>query len=320
MCVTLFFDMRSYKIESYVPEANFLSGKDARFCRAAFEDCFVIDVHNNLNIIASCRGDRNITFSLSDAAELLTLFNGEKEFLILPASEGTFLVYPAWRHLKLALVFFFKEDAKTIENAYQTAQRYAFSTVFNLDETGKEINQRLSLEAKLCALRFYTNRLFGVERETNITAQILMIANLMGCQLHEMSVSCVNITLNDRDTERLSAYLCCLFMTMRRYNGKILAGESIEKNTAFSTHVPQEYGIRIQQSVKERIRTASVFDPVKTQDVARFSNHPAFAGYEIEETREGMHLHLPLRKISSFSSFVSHGREQEFTLTLFPIG
>ena len=163
--------MRSYKIESYVPEATFFSGKDARFCRAAFEDCFVLDLHNGPAIIASCRGTEQIETSMADTAALLTLFDGKNEFLILPSSRGTLLVYPAWPRLELALAFLLKEGVEEVEKSYQNAERYAFSQIFERDGN-TEINQRLSLEAKLCALRFYTNRLFGVERETNITAQI----------------------------------------------------------------------------------------------------------------------------------------------------
>ena len=48
-------DMRSYKIESYVPEENFFCGKDARFWSAAFENCFVVDVADKYRILSSIR-------------------------------------------------------------------------------------------------------------------------------------------------------------------------------------------------------------------------------------------------------------------------
>ena len=219
-CVTLFFDMRSYKIESYVPEETFLAGKDARFCRAAFEDCFVVDLHNGPNIITSCRGTEQIETSMADTAALLTLFDGKNEFLILPSSQGTLLVYPAWPQLELALVFLLKERAENIEKAYQNAKRYAFSSVFNTQEE-REKSPFEELETKLRTLEFYMHRLFGANRETNVTAQILMIANLVGCRLHETTVSRVNVTLDEREMERLGAYLFCTFMTMRRYNGRV---------------------------------------------------------------------------------------------------
>jgi len=310
--------MRSYKIESYVPEETFLAGKDARFCRAAFEDCFVVDLHNGPNIITSCRGTEQIETSMADTAALLTLFDGKNEFLILPSSQGTLLVYPAWPQLELALVFLLKERAEDIEKAYQNAKRYAFSSVFNTQEE-REKSPFEELETKLRILEFYMHRLFGANRETNVTAQILMIANLVGCRLHETTVSRVNVTLDEREMERLGAYLFCTFMTMRRYNGRVSTTEETGDNTSFFTHEAQEYGIRIQQSVKEMISKSTAHDLPPKSDIATFATHPAFEGYKIEETDGAIRLHLPIKQKELLSSVLSRGREQEITLTLFPI-
>jgi hypothetical protein len=310
--------MRSYKIESYVPEATFLSGKDARFCRAAFEDCFVLDLHNGPAIIASCRGTEQIETSMADTAALLTLFDGKNEFLILPSSQGTLLIYPAWPHFDLALAFLLKEDVTEVEKAYQNAKRYAFSIIFDSANQSK-INQRLNLEEKLCVLDFYAKRLFGDKRETNVTAQILMLANLVGCRLHTMSVSRVSANLDERETERMNAYLCCLFMTMRRCDGKVFAGEITDENTSFSTHVVQEYGIYIKQCIRERAQKFPLLNMPMSTNVAHFFTHPVFADYQMEETEAGLCLHLPLNKTTQLSSFTVHSREQEIVLTLFPI-
>lgn len=140
--------MRSYKIESYVPEENFLRGKDARFCRAAFEDCFVVDVHKGIRVIASTRGEKNLEVSMADAANLLTQEKGKKEILILPSSRGTLLFYPAWQSLGLALAFLLKEPPEEVEKSYQNAKRYALSMIFDAD-TDTENNQQVGLETKL---------------------------------------------------------------------------------------------------------------------------------------------------------------------------
>lgn len=323
-CAALFFDMRSYKIKSYVPEKTFLSGKDARFCRAAFENCFVVDIYNNERIIAAGSKGELIgqslakAFSLSHTASLLNLFNGSNEFLTLPSCEGTLLVYPAWHCLGLALVFHLKECAENVEKAYQNAKRYAFSMLFD-SEAETKTNQRLNLELKLCTLEFYISRLFGDKRETNVTAQILMIANLVGCRLHEMSVAGVNATFDEQEIERLGAYLCCVFMTMRRYNGKISTTTETEENAAFLTHAPQEYGIRIQQSVRERVTKFTAFDLPAQSDIEHFATHPAFLSYKIEETDGVLRLHLPIKQRALLSSVATRGRETELTLTLFPL-
>ena len=306
--------MRSYKIESYVPEENFLSGKDARFCRTAFENAFVIDVSKG-TVIASTKKEHEIELSMSDVAELLTLFEGDKEFLTLPHAHGTLLVYPAWRHIGLCLGFLFRESAEEIEKALKNAQRYAFSTVFDDDN----INQQLSLKFKLCVLQFYIEHLFGAKRETNATAQILMLANLLGCRLHEMSVSRVNVTLDERELEKLSAFLACAVMTMRRYNGRISASDESPENTRFLTHVPQEYGICIQQNVKERIIRHSPFDVSSQTDVAVFATHPAFADYRIEDVDRTIRMHLPIKQKVLLSSLSTPKSERELVLMLFPL-
>ena len=316
--------MRSYKIESYVPENSFLSGKDARFCCAAFEDCFTVDARNHFGIIAACRkGDfvgkslaDAFSLSLSDVANLLHLFEGDGEFLALPCPNGTLLVYPAWPRLGLALAFLLTEGIGEVEKSYQNAKRYAFSTVFEADGNA-EINQRLNLEAKLCILNFYRDRLFGDKRETNVMAQILMIANLVGCRLHEVSVSRINVKLDELETERLGAYLCCVFMTMRRYNGKISTSAETDENTSILTHVPQEYCIRIQQSVRQRHTRPTAFDLPTRSDIACFANHPAFADYKTEESDNSVCMHFPIKQKTHLSAYTTLGREQEITLTLF---
>jgi len=302
-----------------VPEESFLLGKDARFCRAAFEDCFVVDIHNKPNVIASCRGNNSIETSMADAAALLNLFDGSNEFLMLPTRGGTLLVYPAWPHLKLALAFLLKETAEGVEKAYQNAKRYAFSAVFDA-ESNKENTPRLTLETKLCVLRFYMRNLFGDKRQANVSAHILMLANLVGCRLHEMSVSRVNVDLDEREMERLTAYLCCILMTMRRYNGVVSASAEGDENPLNLTNVEQEYGICIAQGVHQRDTNATSFElPLRT-DIASFATHPAFADYTIEECDGALCLHISLHQKALLSSIISvRDAQKELTVTLFPL-
>ena len=317
-CATSFFDMRSYKIESYVPEKGFLAGKDAYFCRTAFEDCFVVDLHNTPNIIASCKGTKQIETSMADTAALLTLFDGRNEFLILPCSLGTLLIYPAWQHLEMALAFLFKEDAETIEKAYQNAKRYAFSAFFNT-QMEHENSPLEKLETKIRVLDFYMRHLFGAEQETNVTAQILMIANLVGCDLHKTDVSRVNVTLDKTETEKINAYLCCVFMTMRRYNGCVSTVGETDTNPSILTHVPQEYGICVQQSVRKKVTKPSAFDLPSHAEITKFFSHPAFTDCRIEETDGTLCLHLPIKQKARLSSVCLCGTQNELVLTLFPL-
>ena len=301
-----------------MPEKSFLSGKDARFCRTAFEDCFVLDLHYGPNVIASCRGTKQIEFSMADTAALLTLFDGGEEFLILPYPCGTLLLYPAWPTLGLALGFAFKEDVETVERTYQNTKRYAFSSVFNTKQEGER--QPLSeLESKLCTLQFYMKHLFGEDRQTNVSAQILMVANLIGCRLHEMSVSRVNITLDEKEMESLCAYLCCAFMTMRRYNGRVFTTKEEDQKPSILIHVPQEYGICIQQSVRKKVTKPSVFDLPLHADIASFASHPAFGDCRIEESDGTLRLHLPIKQKARLSSAYLCGPQNELVLTLFPL-
>lgn len=320
--------MRSFKIESYVPEKDFFAGKDARFCLSVFDDCCVVDIHNNGRILCACRNGEHIGTSLTDAfslsmadtATLLHLFDGSNEFLMLPSPHGTLLIYPAWQCLGLALVFLMKESSEKLQNAHKNAQRYAFSLTFDVKNEKTEDPDFL-LETKLCTLQFYTRRLFGSERQSNVTAQMLMIANLTGCRLHEMSVANTAIRLDEGEMDCLSAYLFCVFMTMRRYNGRVSASneEETDEKGSFSTHVPQKYGMRIQQSVKERIIKPTAFDLPSRADVASFATHPAFSNYRIEEIDGTIRMHIPLRQKAMLSSILSRDAARELTVTLFRI-
>ena len=320
--------MHNYKIESYVPEENFFCGKDESFCHSAFENCFVVDVQNNTLIIAACRNaayvGRNMAdaFSLSMAstASLLNVFNGSTTPQILAAPKGTLLVYPAWQRFDLALVFFLKEDCESVEKAYQNAQRYAFSAIFDVKIEEKS-NPLAPLEYKLCALHFYTDRLFGATRETNVTAHVLMIAALMGCRLREVSVLQNKITLSEQELERFEAYLFCVFMTMRRYNGEVRAETEEESDTvdAFSTPVLQEYGLRIQQRVRDTIKSPTPFDLPPHQEMASFANHPVFTNYRMERSDGVLQLRIPLYQKALLSSVAARNAEKELLLILFPI-
>ena len=308
--------MRSYKIESYVPEKGFLTGKDARFCRTAFEDCFVIDLHETINILASCSGADKLELSMADAANLAIVFGSREEVVMLPYHTGTLLVYPVWRHLEMALAFLVKESPDEVEKTYKNAQRHAFSAVFVTEEA----DANAKLETKLCVLDFYNKHLFGNKHQTNVTAQILMLANLLGCHLHEMSVSRVkDVTLDEREFEKLSAYLACAFVTMRRYNAEISASAKNDQNTANFAHVSQEYGVYIQQNLRQKIAKPTAFDVPQESVLAPFVNHPAFADYKAEETNGGICLHLPIRQKALLSSLSSLIGERELVLTLFPL-
>lgn len=310
--------MRNYKIESYVPEEIFLLGKDARFRRALFDGCFVLDLHNKIDVIASSLANAKIELSMADSASLLTLFESKEEPLMLPCPTGTLLIYPAWQRLEMSLAFLFKEDVETLEKAYQNAKRYAFSMIFDVVNEEEQTPQT-ELESRLCALQFYMSRLFGDKRETNVTAQILMIANLVGCHLHKTSVARVNVTLNEQEAQTLGAYLFCTFMTLRRYNGKILASAEDGENTSFFTHVSQKYGILIQQTIKDRVAKPTALDLPSKADIASFATHPLFHDYKIEETDGTLCLHIPLRQKALLSSVPTHNADKELTITLFLI-
>ena len=102
--------MRNYKIESYVPENTFFGNKNKFFCRALFDNCFVIDTQNNYEVLAATKSEESFPLSMANAATLLTLFDGKNEFLILSHTKGTLLIYPAWRQLHFALAFYFEES------------------------------------------------------------------------------------------------------------------------------------------------------------------------------------------------------------------
>jgi hypothetical protein len=106
---------------------------------------------------------------------------------------------------------------------------------------------------------------------------------------------------------------------MRRYNGKVSASDKNDENTDLFTHVPQEYGIRIQQSVRESVTKETAFDLPSKSDIACFENHPAFANYKIEQTDGAVRLRLSIKQKAILSSFSQVGKEQEITLTIFPL-
>ena len=312
--------MRCFQLKSYVSEKEFLEGKDAHFYQAAFANCFVVDFSATPRVIASCRPTQPIEASLRDIAASLPLLHDGNQPLILPCPDGTLLLYPAWQKLSLSLGFLLTESPENVEKAYKNAQRYAFSlTVHGLLDS--QMPAEIGLEARLCILQFYINRLFGEDSNTSVMAQMLMIARLTGCKLHEVSAARVNISLDEREMESFSAYLFCVLMTMRRYNGKISAAEDAggAENDVFSTYVSREYGLRIQQSIRERLTKPTAFDLPTKADIMAFAAHPAFANYRIEQIDGAVQMRIPVRQKAMFSSVAVRSAKKELLVTLFPL-
>ena len=70
VCAILFFDMRYFKIEQYVSEDVFFENKNDLLHKAAFADCFVVDICNEARILAACRSKPLTGCSLCDALAL----------------------------------------------------------------------------------------------------------------------------------------------------------------------------------------------------------------------------------------------------------
>ena len=105
---------------------------------------------------------------------------------------------------------------------------------------------------------------------------------------------------------------------IRRYNGKVVALPDREQTHANLQHVSQEYGLRIEQSIKERIAKPTAFDLPSSADVASFAKHPIFKDYIISENDGVISLHIPLRQKALLSSVSMLAPGKELTLTLFP--
>ena len=134
--------MRYFKIEQYVSEDVFFENKNDFLHKAAFADCFVVDICNEARILAACRSKPltgrflcdALALSTKDKAALLDLFHAKQTPLTLACDRGTLLCFPAWRSLELALVFLLEADLQTVEKCLKNAPRHANSPLFEKAE------------------------------------------------------------------------------------------------------------------------------------------------------------------------------------------
>lgn len=327
VCAILFFDMRYFKIEQYVSEDIFFENKNDLLHKAAFADCFVVDICNEARILAACRSKPltgrflcdALALSAKDKAALLDLFHAKQTPLTLACDRGTLLCFPAWHSLDLSLVFLLEADLQTVEKRLKNAPRHANSPLFQKAEEQELITSQ-AIEKQLQTILFYTERLFGKEKEGNVVAQILMIANLVGCKLHKVSVERISTSISERELDSFSAYLFCALLTMRHFSGEISAVDSADQNFDFSAHAVQKYGLRIQQTTLSCVQKSTKFDTPQKEDVASFLHHPAFSAYRIEESEGGVCLTLPIGCGAVVFSLSAKTPTRAVKITLFPIG
>ena len=318
--------MRYFKIQQYVSEDVFFENKNNLLHTAAFADCFVIDIHNDTKILAAYRESAWIenplwkAFALpeSEKCALANLFHAKQDSLLLACHRGTLLCFPAWKTIGLALVFLLDADLQTVEKCFKNAQRSVNSPLFEKTETPKTNNGE-AIQKQLQTILFYTERLLGKEKEKNVVAQILMIANLAGCKLHKVAVEQISTLIYEREFECFSAYLFCVLLTMRRFSGNISASDNLGK-ADFSTHVVPEYGLYIQQTAIPQMQKSTKFDTPTKEDVASFLHHPAFTRYQTEEKNGGICLTLPVGYSKTVFSLSTKTLTRAIKITLFQIG
>ncbi len=315
------------KVKSYVPENTFFEAKEAHVRRRAFSNCLVVNLVDGARIVAGLQASTPVgrslfdVFSFSDenAKAFSGIFSDTKTPLLFPCQNGSLLAVGAWPRLQLALVFCLDEKMEIAQRAYQNAQRRAFSNEHTLGQQGC-VNEEENAEKGICEILHYVRHLFGEECEKGVAAQVLMIANLMGCRLHEISATCARLRVSDWDLQRMGAYLTCVFMTLRRFGGNVgVFEENADEKAVFSTHAPQQaYGLCIEQNT-QRLHTEKNNARPSTELFESFATLPCFSDLEIETKEEGFTLHLPLYRGGPLGAVPFMGRARTLSFTFFPI-
>ncbi len=213
-----------------MPEITFRQGKNEPHGRAFFDDLLILDTADSYRVLAA-RGVR-ITrgkplteiyrlsipskrlmkkpFLPTDAYRVVACGSGASLLLfpqLLPAAGLLVAVRIPLPPVRLA---------ESISLMQETELLSPFSS--------RRDRLRTTVPAKLEELFYYINRIFFSEEQVSLYTLLQLVANFTGCRLGTASsVPMLPLNFSDIEWKRLTAFLLCAFLTIRRRTGTMAA-------------------------------------------------------------------------------------------------
>ena len=229
-------------LHSYIPESLAFLDKQKDSSRLFFEDCAVIEPAFENRILAA-RGEGLLLeksffdlcgVSASDQSLFQECFHKHPHFL-LPAGNDSVLIFSeAFGDTGLLLGLRLHIDAISLRRALFQIGQVDFvcpDSIAAAPLTPQVGDAELSL--RLEELFYYTSRILSPKDEGSLWTWCLLIANFAGCRLERVALPVQSPPFSRRDRMRLTFFLLCSFLAMRRKDGKVGAGgeELVENET-----------------------------------------------------------------------------------------
>lgn len=286
-------------IRSYLPEIDLLKDKHGVGARILHEDCVVLDVQNGYRVIA-CRGE-----GLEIGAHfpsLCGLSDSDMSFweaalcrhrrVLFNTTRGAALCFSELaENAGVLIVLLLHLSATDFLSALRSAEHNDIAVSPSLlsqplPSAGYSFETREILDE----LFFYMDRILA-NRDIGIMTRSLLIANFTGCQIDSSPLPVEHPPLSRTDEVRLTAFLFCVFLSLRSKNGNITA--------TGVTHGDSTKAFRYRISVTTASNgTSSAKKKAANPLELPFLTLPAFCDFSATVSENGIVLHaaLPIKQ------------------------
>ncbi len=233
-------------LRSYVSEKLFFEDKDRRRCRRLHDDVAVLDAASDFRILAARGFSEPIGTPLfsslalpdADLARVDAFLKSDGTCLLLGVGKASILLFSAWyASCDLLLAVRVHQEEREVRALLDAAKSGAAIPVFSPEEP-----EETSLLLQLAEIFYYTEHI--LQDRGNFWTHCLTVANFVGCRLEQLRLPVSGVSLDEKDFHRITAFLVCLFLTMRARDGKIRATETGDTNAMLGMRISQRpYGL-----------------------------------------------------------------------------
>lgn len=230
-------------MNGYVPEGSFFKGKDGRSERLCMEKIAVIDALHGYRVLV------RHSFEIDLESDLFSAFGidrDEKSYfmnalethrrLLLHGSLGEVLVLGDWlSETGLLLAVALPESRGVLMQALGLMRREDIAiSPFPAEALQAVAHPIDDAIGHLSELFFYLDRIFSTDYTLGLMTRVLLIGAFVGCRVSCEALPVEFPALCAADSARLSAFLLCSLITLRRQNHPVLAtaeGNSVLHNS-----------------------------------------------------------------------------------------
>jgi len=277
-----------FDLNSYLPESLLMRDKDQDHIRLSSEACAVLDPFDGYRVIA-CRGqglsvgERFLPIRSLPPAEqrFLDASLGQREHIFLQNGKLAVLLFSDFLSFTgLCLAILPQGDARAIRRVLHFLGRDAFrSAPEHAEESVTPHAGDDALCRHMAELFYYLDRIGKPSASVDLRTRVQWLCNFTGIRLRDTRLPALSVSLTRAEEVRLTVFLLCLFLSLRRKSNH---GDAIrvneEKTLSFSIelHTESELSRKHYELSEAELRA--------------FSSLRAFREFELEALPDGYRL------------------------------